>query len=191
MVFHYAGKYDGDESKLPSKSHPHNAVPFKEPADIAKMSIIANAGSVLMMVVLAIPFLILGIKFIPHNAVWMMLGGICGGLSLLPHELLHAICYKYDVYMYNDLAHGLMFVVGTEDMSKGHFILMCMCPNIILGLIPYTVFLLFPKYVGFGLFGIINIGIGFGDYINAYNAATQMPRNAKTYLCGTHSYWYL
>ena len=28
--------------------------------------------------------------------------------------------------MYNDLSHGLMFVVGTEDMSKGRFIL-CAC----------------------------------------------------------------
>ena len=39
-------------------------------------------------------FLVLGIKYIPNNAVWMMIGGICGGFSLLPHELLHAICYK-------------------------------------------------------------------------------------------------
>ena len=26
--------------------------------------------------------------------------------------------------MYNDFAHGLMFVVGTEDMSKSRFIFM-------------------------------------------------------------------
>lgn len=81
----------------------------------------------LIMGILAIPFLILGIEYIPDNAIWMMIGGICGGLSLLPHELLHAICYKKDVYMYNDLAHMLMFVVGTEDMSKGRFIFMCLC----------------------------------------------------------------
>lgn len=66
---------------------------------------------------LAIPFLMLGIECIPDNAIWMMIGGICGGLSMLPHELLHAMCYKKDVYMYNDLAHGLMFVVGTEDIA--------------------------------------------------------------------------
>lgn len=49
---------------------------------------------------------------------------MCGGLTLIPHEILHAICYKKDVYMYNDFAHGLMFVVGTEDMSKSRFIFM-------------------------------------------------------------------
>ena len=31
--------------------------------------------------ILAIPFLILGIEYIPDNAIWMMIGGICGGLS--------------------------------------------------------------------------------------------------------------
>ena len=46
------------------------------------------------MLVLTIPFLILGTKYIPDNAIWMMVGGVLGGLSLLPHELLHAICYN-------------------------------------------------------------------------------------------------
>jgi hypothetical protein len=135
--------------------------------------------------------LILGIKYIPNNEVWMMIGGVCGGFSLFPHELLHAICYKKDVYMYNDLSHGLMFVVGTEDMSKGQFIFMCLCPNIVLGLLPYIAFLIFPHLVGVGLFGIICTGMGFGDYINVFNAIKQMPKNSKTYLSGMHSYWYL
>lgn len=191
MIFHYAGKYDGDESKLPYKKHHPRAIPFKEPEDTKKLSLIANVGCVLTMIVLAIPFLLLGIKFIPSNAVWMMIGGVCGSLSLVPHEMLHALCYKKDVYMYNDMAHGLMFVVGTEDMSKSLIIFMCLCPNIFLGLIPYVIFLLFPNLVGVGLFGIICIGMGFGDYLNVYNAIKQMPPNSKTYLCGMYSYWYL
>lgn len=46
----------------------------------------------------------------------------------------------------NNLSQGLVFVVGTEDMSKFRFIWMCLCPNIFLGLIPYIIFLIFPKY---------------------------------------------
>ena len=191
MVLHYGGKYNGNEDSLPHKEHNPNAVPFKEVDDVKKMSLITNTGCILVMLVLAIPFLILGMKYIPDNALWMIVGGVLGGLSLLPHELLHAICYKKDVYLYHDFAHGLMFVVGTEDMSKIHFILMCLCPNIVLGIIPYIVFLLFPYRVGVGLFGIICIGMGFGDWINIYNAIKQMPKNAKTYLCGMHSYWYI
>lgn len=191
MILHYAGKYDGNEASLPSKEHHPNAVPFKEADDMKKFSLIANLGSIGVMLLLAIPFLILGMRYIPSNAIWLMIGGVLGGLSLFPHELLHAICYKKDVYLYQDLEHGLMFVVGTEDMSKWHFIFMCLCPNIVLGLIPYIVFLICPKLVGLGLFGIICIGTGFGDWINVYNAMKQMPKNAKTYLCGMHSYWYV
>jgi len=190
MIFHYGGKYNGDENSLPQKEHKPNAVPFQESDDVGKMSLIANMGCLLVMLVLAVPFLLLGMKYMPDRVIWLAVGGVFGGLSLLPHELLHALCYKKDVYLYHDFAHGLMFVVGTEDMSKAHFIFMCLCPNIVLGLIPYTAFLLFPHLVGLGLFGIICIGMGFGDWINVYNAIKQMPKNAKTYLCGMHSYWY-
>ena len=89
MIFHYADKYNGDESSLPYKEHHPNATPFKEPEDTKKLSLIANGGCILIMGILAIPFLILGIEYIPDNAIWMMIGGICGGLSLLPHELLY------------------------------------------------------------------------------------------------------
>ena len=191
MILRYAGKYDGNEENLPHKEHHPNAVPFREVNDMKKFSLIVNLGSIGVMLLLAIPFLILGMRYIPSNAIWLMIGGVLGGLSLFPHELLHAICYKKDVYLYQDLEHGLMFVVGTEDMSKWHFIFMCLCPNIILGFIPYVVFLLFPIFVGLGLFGIICIGTGFGDWINVYNAIKQMPKGAKTYLCGMHSYWYV
>ena len=150
MIFHYAGKYNGDENSLPYKEHNPNAIPFKEPKDMKKYSLIANLGCVLIMIVLVIPFLLMGIKYIPNSKIQMVAGGICGGLSMFPHELLHAVCFKKDVYMYNDLIHGLMFVVGTEDMSKARFIFMCLCPNLILGIIPYILFLIFPQFVGVG-----------------------------------------
>jgi len=186
MVFHYAGKYDGEENKLPHKEHHPKAVPFKEPEDSKALSLIANIGCIALIILLSIPFIFLGKSFIPGRWIWIIVGAACSCLSLLPHEFLHAICYKEDVYLYTDFAHGLVFVIGTEDMGKWHFVFMCLCPNIIFGLIPYIVFLLWPHHVGLGFFGIICIGMGFGDYLNVYNAIKQMPQNAKTYLCGMH-----
>ena len=49
MIFHYAGKYNGDESSLPYKEHHPNATPFKEPEDTKKLSLIANVGCILIM----------------------------------------------------------------------------------------------------------------------------------------------
>ncbi len=69
MIFHYAGKYNGDENSLPYKEHNPNAIPFKEPKDMKKYSLIANLGCVLIMIVLVIPFLLMGIKYIPSRFV--------------------------------------------------------------------------------------------------------------------------
>lgn len=52
-------------------------------------------------------------------------------MIIFPHELLHALCFKKDVYLYTNLKQGMLFVIGTETMSKGRFIFMSMLPNII------------------------------------------------------------
>lgn len=191
MRFHYAGKYDGKESSLPQREHPENAVPFKEPEDTKKLSIIANIGAIGVMLILAIPFGLLGRKYIVTHSMGMAIGSVCSMLTLIPHEFLHALCFKGDVYMYNNLSQGLLFVVGTEDMSKGGFIWMSMLPNLVFGFVPYLFFLLRPEFLGLGMLGMICVGMGFGDYINVYNAITQMPKGAMTYLCGMHSFWYI
>ena len=191
MTLHYGGKYNGDEKSLPQIEHHPNAVAFIEAASTKELSLMCNCGCILLMIILAVPFVLLGKEYFHSNRICMILAAICGVLSLFPHELLHAICYKEDVYLYNNLRQGLFFVIGTEAMSKSRFVFMCLCPNIFLGLIPYSVFLFIPHAVFLGLFGLICIGMGFGDYINTYNAIKQMPKGAKTYLSGLHSYWYL
>lgn len=40
-------------------------------------------------------------------------------LTIIPHEILHALCYKGDVYLYQNLGRGMVFVSGAERMSKG------------------------------------------------------------------------
>ncbi len=112
-------------------------------------------------------------------------------LVLFPHELLHAICFKKDVYLYTNWKQGMLFVVGPETMSKSRFILMSLLPNLLFGCIPYSIGLLFPRLVSLTAFGIVCIGIGFGDYYNVFNALTQMPRGSRTYLYHMNSFWYM
>ena len=191
MILHYAGKYNGDESSLPQREHPAGAVPFKEPEDMQKLSLIANGGCMAVIILMAVPFIILGRHYFAQNAVGMIIAGILSLILLIPHELLHAVCYRKEVYLYNALESGMLFVAGTEDMSKARFIFMSLCPNLILGILPYIIFLADPRFVPLGLLGLICTGMGFGDYINVYHAFTQMPKGAVTYLSGMHSFWYM
>lgn len=190
MIFHYAGKYNGDENSLPQREHSQNAVPFKEPENMKSLALVANIGAFIIMILLLIPFFILANRYFFDNTIWLMVGALCSMLVLFPHELLHAVCFKKDVYMYTNLKQGLMFVAGTEDMSKSRFIFMSLLPNIIFGFIPYIIFLIFPQLTGVGLFGLICIGAGFGDYMNVFNAITQVPNKAKIYMSGIHSFWH-
>lgn len=190
MKLHYIGKYDGNENSLPKRKHPSNAIPFKEPG-MRELAIIANVGCIITIVILAIPFVLISKDFLLSNKLSLILASLSACFIIPIHELLHAICFKEDVYYYTNLKQGLVFIIGTEGMSKSRFILMSLLPNIVLGAIPYIIFLLFPSNVFLGLFGLLCIGSGFGDYINVFNALTQMPKGSKTYLNGFHSYWYI
>ena len=189
MKLHYQGKYDLNPESLPHGEHQPNAVPFKEAKDSKTMALIANTASIVIMVLLAVPAVLRGKAH--FDPLQMMLGCIAPMLILFPHELLHAICFKDDVYLYTNWKHGRLFVVGPETMSKIRFILLSLLPNILLGFVPYLIGMLFPQFVFFLTFGTISIGMGAGDYYNVFHALTQMPKGARTYLYQFNSFWYL
>ena len=58
--------------------------------------------------------------------------------------------------------------------------------NIIALVITVGLFFLF-----LGTLGALCLGMGAGDYYNVFNALTQMPRGARTYLYQFNSYWYM
>jgi Protein of unknown function (DUF3267). len=188
MILHYAGKYNLDPGSLPSKPHQPGAVPFKEPKDAKELSKIANGIAILLLVLLGI---ILYLRC--GNTIFkdVLLGSVLSLVCLFPHELLHAVCFKEDVYVYTNLKQGMAFVVGPETMSKTRFIFMSLLPNLIFGIIPYYIALMFPSLSFLGVFGALSISMGAGDYFNIYNAATQMPGKSRTYLYQFNSFWYM
>lgn len=184
MKFHYSGKFNGDENSLPQREHPTGYVQFKEAENIKKFAVIMN------ILALVITFVLLFIVDYISDERISMIGVYLSLASLVPHEFLHALCFKEDVYMYQNLKQGMMFVVGIEDMSKIRFIMMGLCPNIVFGFIPFILFLIFPNLTVLGTLGALAIGMGAGDYYNVFNALTQVPKDAKIYMSGFHSYWY-
>ena len=188
MRLHYRGKYDLDPASLPCGEHRSGAVKFREASDSGALARIANtAAAALLAVFGALLFLRCGASVFPAL-------GPGAGLSLLclfPHEILHALCFREDVYLYTNWKQGMLFVVWPEDMSKARFVFMSLLPSLIFGALPYTAALVFPDLTVLGTFGLVSITMGAGDYYNVYNALTQMPKGARTYLHGFNSWWYI
>lgn len=191
MKLHYRGKYNLDPATLPTCKHQPNAVKFKEVDSTKELAVIANGIAIALMILLAIPVYLKykGLLFDYFDE--MMVGAMLPLLTMFPHELIHALCFKEDVYLYTNFKQGLLFVVGCETMSKHRFIFMSLLPNIVFGFLPYMISFLGIQYLTLAVLGVIAIGMGAGDYYNVFNALIQMPNGARTYLYQMNSYWYI
>ena len=187
MKLHYKGKFDLNPASLPHGEHQPGAVPFKEAEDSRTLGIYANLAAMGLLVLLLV-ILVLRWGFIVFKGFLPRV--IPAILTMFPHEILHAICFKEDVYLYTNFKQGMLFVTGPETMSKGRFILMSLLPNIVFGALPFAAGLIFHGLSALGMMGATALAMGAGDYYNVWNAATQMPKGARTYLHGFHSYWY-
>ena len=88
MILHNGGKYNGDESILPKREHHPKAIQFKEIESMEKLSLITNVGCILTIIILAIPFILLAKEYIKDNAIWLALGGICGGTIITNSRII-------------------------------------------------------------------------------------------------------
>lgn len=191
MKLHYRGKYNLDPTTLLTCKHQPNAVKFKEVDSTKELADIANDIAIALMILLSIPVYLKYKGSLFDYFDEMMVGAMLPLLTMFPHELLHALCFKEDVYLYTNFKQGLLFVVGCETMSKQRFIFMSLLPNIVFGFIPYMISFLGIQYLTLAVLGVIAIGMGAGDYYNVFNALIQMPKGARTYLYQMNSYWYI
>ena len=190
MKLHYMGKFNLDPHSLPHGEHQEGAVRFKEATDSKRLSVVATVISVVIFLVLGIAAVLRSTTMFREHILQALIALWVSILTLFPHELLHAICFKGDVYLYTNWSQGMLFVVGPETMSKARFVIMSLLPNLILGILPYVVGMIIPN--AFLLtFGAMTTSMGAGDYYNVFNALTQMPKGARTYLYEFHSYWYI
>ncbi|MBQ5671191.1 MAG: DUF3267 domain-containing protein [Oscillospiraceae bacterium] len=190
MKLIYKGKYES-EKDLPVRNHPEGFVAFREAEDIRRLAILLNCISIPLLIAAIGGLVLRGRTFLMEQPLATSMGMIASFAILFPHELLHAICFKGEVELWTNLKMGMLFVVGTEDMSKSRFVWMSLLPNLVFGWIPYVLFLLHPQWVFLGVMGAFAIPMGIGDYYNVYNCLTQVPKGALVYLSGMHSYWYV
>ncbi|MBQ3256303.1 MAG: DUF3267 domain-containing protein [Oscillospiraceae bacterium] len=190
MKLIYKGKYTS-ENDLPVREHPEGYVPFRELEDMKKLGLIMNLLSVPLFALTIGGLFLRGAPYLAEHSLSMTIGAALSLLVLFPHELLHAICFRGEVELWTNFKMGMLFVVGTEDMTKARFVFLSLLPNLVFGLIPYVLFLLHPQWLLLGAFGAVSLPMGIGDYYNVYNCLTQVPKSGLVYMSGMHSFWYL
>ena len=94
----YMGKYSGNPDDLPTQTYREGSVKFKEPETMKKLAIIANIGALIVAVfTLGLFYLRGGIGMFGNFGI--PVGFLLVVVTMLPHEYLHAICFKEAVYV--------------------------------------------------------------------------------------------
>lgn len=196
MKLVYRGIYKNKE-QLPKSVLPENAKMFKEP----KSMTVALLVSTLFVIPALFGVLLFMIgSFLIHgdftlDTTWVGLGLVL--LSLIPHELLHAICFGKDaqVDLYIAPKQLALFVVCTRPITKARFIFLSLFPSLLFGWLVLAVWMILPYNAAYSghlfTFSFLSILAGAGDYMNVFNAITQMPKGSMQQLSGFNSYWFM
>ena len=194
----YMGKFESYDD-LPVADLPDNAVMYKEVDSIEKLSrigtVIGLAVSIpaILIVLIKRDFDVMSIFYDGTDCIFI--GVILQLLSLIPHELIHGLTFPAgaDVQFWQALRKGALFVTSTEPMKKSRFIGMSLAPNIVFGVIPILIYVIFPitsvtrALMTLGILSVMSAG---GDLYNVYNTLRQVPNGAYVVLSGIHTYWY-
>ncbi len=189
---------------LPEFALPSNAVRYDEPDTLDGL-----IEEVLPWHLPLIAFILIGliIRFILHTResigahLLELMPTLTGFLLIFPlfflHEFIHALCFPRGakVYCYTGLSQGLLFVTSDEKLSKSRFIIISIMPLLILGVLPFLIWVFYPETSYFTrtlmTFSPILILVSCGDLMNIYNTIKQVPNNAKVAMSGMNTYWFV
>jgi len=193
----WKGRYK-DVSQLEKGVLPENAVKFKEPDTPVKVNLVASLY-IIPIFIFAAALILIKKSVVGYDVItsFSLTGFIVAILTIVPHELLHAVCFpkNAEVYVYYSIKNLMVFVTSVSPVSKARFIFLSLCPSLVFGFLPLAVWMFIPaaSYASDALFffGISSLLLGSGDLMNTKNALFQMPRGSMTQLSGFNSYWFM
>jgi hypothetical protein len=196
MKLVYKGVFRNND-QLPEGGLPEGAVKFREPdsmpAAIATAMVFVIPAALLIALCMAASYLLHG--ELHGGGSWV--GALAALLMILPHELLHALCFGKDAEVWLFVAPKQLsaFVASAQPVTKARFIFLNLLPNLLFGWLPLLVWTLLPYNAAYSghlfSFAVVSILCGIADYMNAFNAARQMPRGSMQQISGFNSYWYV
>lgn len=200
---HLMGNFKDISQLTNGRPLPENAVQFKEGEDFTDifmtgLKIAIPIGMIMVIgAIIRIFNLDNTVKFTITTLVLLICAAASTFLLAYVHEFIHGIFYpiKAEKQIWKMLDQGAFFVYCEAKTSKIRFIVMCLAPAIILGIIPYVLWLVFPLALTFNgglmvlVISLLMTIMAMGDYVNVVNAIRQVPKDAQIFNFGIHSYW--
>lgn len=203
LNIHIKGELKNEEQLMKEKELPEKAIQFKEGKTLNDAF---NLGFVLSLPIM-LPMIIVSImrcsgidkqvEFDISFVVAAVITVISGKLLIYLHECIHAIFYpiKAEKTVWKYTKQVAYFIYCDAKISKIRFIILSLAPSVILGIIPFFIWYIAAPMLEVEWIVCIMIltwmmtFMSMGDFANAFHAMKQVPKGAKVFNYGMHSYW--
>ena len=115
------------------------------------------------------------------------------------HEIIHALFYPADAVkeIWKSKEQGAYFVYCEKEIRMERFIIMCLAPMFILGILPFAVWLILPNLIPMPyniavsiVFWLMTI-MAMGDAANVYHVIKEVPKGSKVFNYGLLRSFYI
>ena len=201
----YMGKYTSDEQLIKRKEIPENAVEFGIITDLKKEF---GRGFLMLLPLFLIMVMatIFKVKNVDYHiqkdyriiiSIIMVIASV--RVLTLVHEFIHCLFYPRKALktIWHSKEQGAYFVYCEEEVSKLRFIIICLAPMFILGIIPFVIWLILPNVIpmpyniAVAIITWIMTIIAMGDVSNIYWIIKEVPSGAKVFNYGLLRSFYL
>jgi len=201
----FKGNYVSDDQLIKRDSIPKEAVEF---GIIPNLQGEFGRGFLILMPVLAamVAATFLKVKDLDYHLtmgldviVSFVLTIVSVYLLTFVHEIIHALFYPADAVkeIWKSKEQGAYFVYCEKEIRKERFIIMCLAPMFILGIIPFIIWLILPNYIPMPYnlavsitFWLMTI-VAMGDVANVYHVIKEVPKGAKVFNYGLLRSFYI
>ena len=190
--FKIKGKFKSEDELINGKQLPDGAIQFKE-GDSLQDAFIKGLLIGLPLFVVMIVSMIFRLRNVNYKLEMNIQTGITFATMIIIHGIFYPLSAEKAIWKLQE--QGAYFVYCDETVSKERFIVLSIAPAIILGIIPFVGLLIFAELISAAciiatwIVSLIMTVMAIGDFANIYNAIKQVPKGAKVFNYGMHTYW--
>ena len=201
----YKGNYKDDKDLIKRKSIPKNAVEYGIVSDLKKelgrgfLIILPLVIIMLVLIIIKVKNIDFHLKMDIHFIISFLIVIVSVYLLTIVHEIIHALFYpiKSNKEIWKSKEQGAYFVYCEDEISKSRFIIMCLAPMFILGIIPFIIWYIIPTFIPMPyniavsiIFWSMTI-VAMGDVSNVCYVIKEVPKKAKVFNYGLLRSFYI